>query len=224
MNLLNLEHYMGYVAPSSERQIKALYGGVDPGKHGGVSLITDDRTIVCCVDTPTFEAANSSGKKKVEYDIPATEKILRSWVELAESLGVPLYVTIEQFVPVNKEMFRQNQNPEGGNIRISGQHEKAMGYMMWITLFQVLRMSYTKKVPVKWKRDIGVTSDKETSFLKAEQLFPETVDLRLFQKPRSTKKKNTLDGRAESLLIAEWQYRDICQAKEVKPKRVRSAA
>lgn len=52
--------------------------------------------------------------------------------------------------------------------------------------------------PNKWKADIGVTSDKQTSIDKAHELFP-GVDLR--KSERCTKDH---DGIAEALLIAEF--------------------
>lgn len=53
--------------------------------------------------------------------------------------------------------------------------------------------------PNKWKKDIGVTYDKQTSINKAKELFPEVSLI-----PDRHKKEH--DGIAEALLIAEFGY------------------
>lgn len=55
--------------------------------------------------------------------------------------------------------------------------------------------------PQKWKREYGVTADKNTSIAVCQRLFP-NVDLR-----RNPKCRVAHDGKAEALLIAEYGRR-----------------
>lgn len=57
--------------------------------------------------------------------------------------------------------------------------------------------------PLKWKKEYGITSDKQTSIRAAKHLFPE-MDLR--KSDRSTKDH---DGMAEALLMAEYARRHM---------------
>ena len=55
--------------------------------------------------------------------------------------------------------------------------------------------------PAKWKREFGVTSDKNTSIAVAQRLFP---DVSLLRTERCRKPD---DGIAEALLMAEYARR-----------------
>jgi crossover junction endodeoxyribonuclease RuvC len=57
--------------------------------------------------------------------------------------------------------------------------------------------------PAKWKRDLGLSSDKRASLDKARLLYP-TADLRLAKH----------EGRAEAILIAHWARTMSWQKKE----------
>ena len=64
-------------------------------------------------------------------------------------------------------------------------------------------MAYIMVTPQKWKKEMGVTSDKQTSIDLCKQLFP-NVNLKRTQRSR---KDN--DGMAEAILIAEYGRRLI---------------
>lgn len=55
--------------------------------------------------------------------------------------------------------------------------------------------------PAKWKREFGVTSDKNTSIAVAQRLFPDVSLL------RTERCKKPDDGIAEALLMAEYARR-----------------
>ena len=61
-----------------------------------------------------------------------------------------------------------------------------------------LGIQYEKVIPSKWKKVLGVTSDKQTSIDKANELY---FDPPLFRTIRSRVPDN---NRAESILIAEY--------------------
>ena len=62
-----------------------------------------------------------------------------------------------------------------------------------LALAQRFRAPWVLVPPQQWKKDLGLTSDKEDSLLMARDLWPEA--------PLARKKDN---GRAEALLIARW--------------------
>lgn len=57
--------------------------------------------------------------------------------------------------------------------------------------------------PQTWKKDMGVTSDKQTSINLCKELFP-NVNLK-----RTKRSRKDNDGMAEALLIAEYGRRQI---------------
>jgi len=69
-------------------------------------------------------------------------------------------------------------------------------YMACIAVAQRSRDPWMLVRPQKWKKDMGLTSDKAESLDMARELWPAA--------PLTRKKDN---GRAEALLIAEWLRR-----------------
>lgn len=63
------------------------------------------------------------------------------------------------------------------------------------------RIPFEIVMPQKWKREFGVTSDKNTSITVAQRLFPEVSLM------RTEKCKKPHDGIAEALLMAEFARR-----------------
>lgn len=68
-------------------------------------------------------------------------------------------------------------------------------------LLMANRIPYELVIPQKWKKEFGVTSDKNTSIAVAQRLFPDVSLL------RTDKCKKPDDGVAESLLMAEFARR-----------------
>lgn len=61
-----------------------------------------------------------------------------------------------------------------------------------------LGLEYNLVTPAKWKKSVGVTHDKETSIIKAEELYPEAPLL------RTSRSRVPDNNRAEALLIAYY--------------------
>lgn len=57
--------------------------------------------------------------------------------------------------------------------------------------------------PAKWKKEFGITSDKNTSIEVCKRLFP-NVNLK-----RTERCRKDDDGIAESILLAEWARRKL---------------
>ena len=72
------------------------------------------------------------------------------------------------------------------------------GGFEWYACMRGIR--YEEVRPAKWKKDMGLNSDKINSIKLCQRLFP-TVELI----PKGCRKPH--DGMAEALLIAEWQRR-----------------
>jgi hypothetical protein len=68
-------------------------------------------------------------------------------------------------------------------------------------------IKYIEVRPAKWKKDMGLNSDKINSIKLCQRLFP-TIELvqKGCRKPH--------DGMAEALLIAEWKRRQVINFKE----------
>lgn len=74
------------------------------------------------------------------------------------------------------------------------------GYGELIAVLKILKVPYEETHPVKWKKGFSLMKkDKNFSIDKAMQLFPEQS----FETPRGRK----MDGKAESLLMAEYARR-----------------
>lgn len=84
---------------------------------------------------------------------------------------------------------------------VSSSFNFGVNYGMIMGLLEALSIPYETVLPQKWKREFGVTADKNTSIAVAKRMFPE-VDLR-----RTDRCKVDHDGKAEALLMAEYARR-----------------
>ena len=75
------------------------------------------------------------------------------------------------------------------------------GYGELIGILTALDCKIVEVAPATWKKGMNVNSDKNTSILKAERLFPEVS---LYPSERC---KKPSDGLAEALLLAEYGRR-----------------
>lgn len=78
---------------------------------------------------------------------------------------------------------------------------KAYGYILGA--LDMMQISYELVVPKTWKKEYGLTSDKQQSIECCKRLFP-TCDLR-----RTSHCRKEHDGMAEALLIAEYARRHM---------------
>ena len=70
-------------------------------------------------------------------------------------------------------------------------------------ILQAFGIPYELVTPQKWRREFGVTADKNTSIEVCKRLFPD-VDLK-----RTERCKKEHDGMAEALLMAEYARRHM---------------
>jgi len=79
---------------------------------------------------------------------------------------------------------------------VSSSFKFGMAYGAAISIMERLHCPWMLVTPHKWKKDMGLTSDKNESLDMARELWPRA--------PLERKKDN---GRAEALLMAEWLRR-----------------
>ena len=155
--------------------------GIDPGLSGAVAKLCQFG--VTLHDTPTIDVSKGKCKKR-EYDIAAMRAIL------CEDDLASCFVVIE----------RSQAFPDQGAV---SNFTTGRGYGLWLGLLVGLGIPYETVHPRTWKGAMGLDSDKAKSFLLAKQLFPKVADS--FKKPKG--RVDSLDGRAEALLLAEWARR-----------------
>jgi crossover junction endodeoxyribonuclease RuvC len=150
---------------------------IDPGKTGAIAHLDDDGRF-CCVE-----------------DMPAVGKMV-------DAAGLASFIR-----------GAGNRFGSTNAIRVIVEHVGAMpgqgvtsmfsfGVSFGITLGVVatLRLPLELVRPAVWKRDMGLSRDKEASRLKALQLFPDAADML---------KRKKDEGRAEALLLGLWFARKL---------------
>lgn len=144
-----------------------LIAGIDCGLTGAVAHLSEVSYAV--YDTPSMAL---KGGTRHDYDIPGMLLLLEH--------------TEHVFIEASQAMPGQG---------VRSMWTTGYGYGLWLGMCASLHLPYTCVRAAAWKRAVGVTKDKETSRLRAQQLFP-LADLR--------RKKD--HGRAEALLLA-WYGR-----------------
>ncbi len=168
-----------------------LYLGVDPGLSGAVGAVNHRGEFVCVHDAPTVEIKKAKGKKRV-YVESAMATILRDLFGVSRSGGTISY-------PGNPGIIIAVENvhamPGQG---VTSMFSMGFGMGLWLGIVAGLQIPYERVEPRVWKSKMGLATgaDKGKSIILASQLFPTA--------PISLKKH---DGRAESLLLAEWLRR-----------------
>lgn len=79
---------------------------------------------------------------------------------------------------------------------VSSSFKFGIAFGMAIAIMERINCPWMLVTPQKWKKEMGLTSDKDESLEMARQLWPNA--------PLERKKDN---GRAEALLMAEWLRR-----------------
>ena len=164
-----------------------IFAAIDPGLSGAVAAIDSHGHIVMLSDTPTLLVKKGKGTKHV-YIESAMATILRN-LQGTESVRL---VAIENV----------HAMPGQG---VTSMFSMGTGLGIWLGILAALRLPYERVEPAKWKREMGIAtgSDKRAGIVKASQLFPTAS----FRKDRG--RVDTLDGRADALLLCEWIRRKL---------------
>ena len=163
--------------------------GVDPGLNGAIGTIYVSGNIISSYavhDMPTMEVEKSNHKIKNMIDLETLNSLICQICD--ENIDKEIVAWVERISAMPGQgvtsMFSMGRGL--GNIE------------MVLTCYEIPINWVT---PQKWKKEVifGAGSDKLISVDKAKELFP-TCEF-------ETKRGRKLDGRAESLLIAEYGRR-----------------
>lgn len=148
--------------------------GIDPGLSGAIASISPAG--IHFIDCPTIK---QNGKTKPNPTLMASE--------------------LKQLVTLNSIIIIENVHAMPGQ-GVSSMFSFGMGYGVWLGIVAALNIPVEFVTPQCWKKYYGLSTDKESSRVKALQLFPnEANNLKL--------KKH--HGRAEALLLAEYLRRKL---------------
>jgi len=145
------------------------YMGIDPGASGAVAVL--------------FEGVNQPETFDFSKDLSQVAAAIRS------ALGFNILDEDKMVAYVE----RVHSMPKQG-VASSFSFGASFGAICGILAFA--KVPYELVTPSKWKKDMGLSSDKAEALAMARRLFPAA----------SLERKKDI-GRAEALLIAEWGRR-----------------
>lgn len=143
--------------------------GIDPGRSGACALV-DTSVVVDLFDMPWADK---------QVDAHELAEMLSFWRNIYE----PDALVIEQVHAMPKQ-------------GVSSTFQFGVSYGIVIGCAHTIGFNVEFVTPQKWKKALGLSSDKDESRLLAMKLWPDSVD-------SFTRKKD--DGRAEAALIAHWK-------------------
>lgn len=157
--------------------------GIDPGLDGAMSWIGGEPPIIHPMPTLSYEHAS----KKRKNGKPAIKRSL-NLEEIRDILEVMKSKTEHAYIEKAISM------PEHGAV---GSMQIGDGYGALRMALTYARIPYTEVHPATWKAKMlrGMGKGKKASILRAKQCFPEIT------------LKNSEDGKAEAMLIAEYGRR-----------------
>ena len=158
--------------------------GIDPGQSGAVAMINSRGDIVSLQDTPVIHI--KQGKKNRTKYVESQMATILDNMRSSHSTG-----KLEAVIEAVHAMPAQG---------VTSMFSMGMGFGLWVGILAALRIPYRKVEPVVWKRAIGIVagSSKNASIIRAQQAFPGVS----FRKDKG--RVDTLDGRADALLLAEY--------------------
>jgi len=149
--------------------------GIDVGKTGAIALIRNDG-MIDIQDCPVIKVG-----KKYETDTVAMANLVK---ELTQGCG-NLFCVIEKV----------NAMPNQGVVSM---FSFGTNYGLWLGILSALAIPHQLISPQRWKKEFGLSSDKEASIILAKKLYPSSAKLINLKKH---------DGRAEALLLADYGKR-----------------
>jgi crossover junction endodeoxyribonuclease RuvC len=141
--------------------------GIDPGATGAVAIMSDNGYLIDLFDLPHIKGAGLSPQM------------------LATALG--------EWDDVNHAFIERVAARPGAGV--SGMFNFGRDFGVILGVCGAMAIPYSLATPSKWKRDLGLTADKDQARARAAQLWPGAAK-------QFARKKD--DGRAEAALIALW--------------------
>lgn len=152
---------------------------IDPGLSGAIAHLHDDGLFCCVEDMPRV------GKM---VDAAGLASMLRGWRDGLEFSRHKSFNVILEHV---------GAMPGQG---VTSMFSFGVSFGITLGVVATLRLPLELVRPAVWKRDMGLSKNKEASRLKALQLFPDAADML---------KRKKDEGRAEALLLGLWLARRL---------------
>lgn len=151
--------------------------GIDPGVSGAIAILHGG-DLVEVWDVPTLQIkVGKATKTRVAPELLAAE--LKPWAGRLDTACIEAVSASPQMGSASSFAFGQ-----------------AFGLVVGV--LAAYQVPTVLVVPSRWKRDLGLTSDKDMSRQRAMQLWP---------KHAAEFKLKKHDGRAEAALLALWLHR-----------------
>lgn len=147
--------------------------GIDPGLSGGIAFIDTDEYSLNANRAPVLKIKKGTQNKRY----------IDAW---------KIMTLFTEFDPEHVYIEKQQAMPKQG---VSSTFVTGFGYGVYLGMFIALGIPYTEVNVREWKRDFGLSSDKDESRKRASELMPRGKQF--------WQQKNE-DGVAEAALIAYW--------------------
>lgn len=146
-----------------------IYIGIDPGAKGGIAVI------------------NTEWKETISLHKYSDDTL----IGILETLEIENHILSMDTCVYVEQVHSMPKQGVASTFKFGVNYGKILG------ILRVYEIDVHLVTPSKWKKAMGVTSDKQTSINKAKELFP---GINLI--PERCRKEH--DGIAEALLIAEY--------------------
>lgn len=147
--------------------------GCDPGKSGALAALTDDGQLIAVADMPVVGQIISAR---------LLDDIVHNWIDPLFGGGTAVIEDVHAM-------------PKQGVSSVFS-FGRSLGVAEGVLAGNGLAMVYVS--PAKWKRALGLSSDKGVSRRRAIEQWPAHADS--FKRVKD-------DGRAEAALIAWWHWK-----------------
>ena len=180
--------------------------GIDIGStNGAISVVDEDLKVLILTKAPIYQTEIKSrrNKSKLNKETGKFEKDYRkrSWVDF-KAVGELLSPYKESKVIYTLEKATTRSMEGEASSFMNG---NALGVFQGVSTL-LNPVEYYEPLPVTWKTDLGVTSDKQTSIDLAEDLFQ--------IKLKDYLPKGKVDDIAEALLLSFYGLRQHYNKKE----------
>lgn len=178
---------------------KLISIGVDVGSsNGAISVVDEDLKILLLTKAPTYQTFVKShrNKSKLNKETQKFEKDYkkRNWVDYNQvGLLFAPYIKNKVIYTVEKATVRTGEGEQP-----SFMNGNALGIFQAMSVL-LEPQEYYEPLPITWKSDLGVTSDKETSINLAEDIYK--------IKLKDYLNKGKVDDVAEALLLSFYGLR-----------------
>ena len=179
---------------------------VDPGLAGGLSLFVNNQ-LVACISMPTVKVETKPARYKLDL-LNGKKQFIKSGPNKGEAKKVQISAAkYDTYLALNEiKDFFTFLEPEkvaiilespamsfGNSASSTATTNQNFGKLLAVA--ELCKLNIFTVPPHKWKKDLGLTKDKEVCVRYAEQLF---------NKSFRTQRNSLIDGQAESSLIGHW--------------------